>query len=96
MYSHFGNEQVLATSGIKYVDIFAAERPDGTLTLMVINLLETEQTIPLKVEGLAVSNAQVWLFDPTHNAINLGQQSLPADGTITLPGQSITLYEIGQ
>jgi hypothetical protein len=96
MYAHFGSVQVLATSGIKYVDIFAAKRPDGTLTLMVINLLDNEQTLPLKVEGMTLSEAQVWRFDSTHNAEDLGKQSFTSDGTVTLPGQSITLYELGK
>jgi len=96
MYYRFGNEQVLATSGKQYVDIFAARRPDGTLTLMVINMLDTEQTIPLKVEGVNLSSADVWLFDATHNAVDLGQQAFPADGNVVLPAQSITLYALGK
>ncbi len=96
MYNHFGDEQVLATSGVKYIDIFAAKRADGTLTLMVINLLDTEQTIPLKIEGMALSNAEVWLFDAAHNAVDLGQQAFPSDGGLVLPAQSITLYALGK
>ena len=38
LYKNFGSEQVYAASGVTDVDIFAATREDGTLTLMVINL----------------------------------------------------------
>lgn len=96
MYSHFGSEQILATSGVKYVTVYAARREDGALTIMVINLTDSEQRIPLKVEGLTLANAEVWLFDAMHDAVDLGIQAFPADATLVLPGQSITLYAIGR
>jgi hypothetical protein len=95
MYSHFGNELVYASSGAEFVTVYAAKRTDGILTLMVINLTDTEQRIPLQVRGVALSRAEVWLFDATHNAEDLGQQSFPLDGALVLPAQSITLYAIG-
>jgi hypothetical protein len=94
LYKNFGSEQVYAASGITDVDIFAAKRADGTLTLMVINLSDTQQQIPLKVKGVKLTNAEVWLLDATHNAENLGTQPFPTDGTITLPAQSATLFVI--
>ncbi len=94
MYSHFGSEQVLATSGVPWVTIYAARRADGVLTLMVVNLADTEQQVPLQVQGQTLSSAQVWRLDATHNAADLGQQSIPADGKVTLPAQSVTLFVI--
>ena len=38
MYYHFGSEQVLATSGVQYVTVYASKREDGALTILVINL----------------------------------------------------------
>ena len=96
MYSHFGSEQVLATSGVKYVTVYASKREDGTLTIMVINLLDTEQTVPLKVEGVSLSKAQGWLFDADHKAVDMGEQSFPPDGKLVLPAQSISLYALGK
>jgi hypothetical protein len=96
MYKNFGSEQVYAASGVTEVDVFAAKRQDGTLTVLVINLLDTEQRIPLQVQGVALSKAEVWLFDATHKAEDLGQQSFPSDGRLILPAQSITLYAIGK
>ena len=94
LYKNFGSEQVYAASGITDVDIFAAKRTDGTLTLMVINLSDTEQRIPLQVKGIQLKEAEVWLLDATHNAENLGTQAFASDGTLTLPAQSATLYVI--
>jgi hypothetical protein len=80
---------------VEYVTVYASKREDGTLTILVINLTDSEQQIPLKVGGKAPSTAEVWLFDAEHNAVDLGQQSIPADGKLILPAQSITLYAIG-
>jgi hypothetical protein len=94
LYKNFGSEQVYAASGVADVDIFAAKRKDGALTLMVINLSDEERSIPLLVKGAKLSEAEVWLLDITHNAENLGVQAFPADGTVTLPAQSAALFVI--
>lgn len=94
LYKNFGNQQVYAASGIADVDIFASKREDGTLTLMVINLSDVEQNIPLQVKGKKLTEAEVWLLDVTHNAENLGIQTFPENGIVTLPAQSATLYVI--
>jgi hypothetical protein len=94
LYKNFGSDQVYAASGVADVDIFAAKREDGALTLMVINLSDVEQRIPLQVKGVTVNKAEVWLLDASHNAENLGKQAFSADGTVALPAQSATLYVI--
>jgi hypothetical protein len=94
LYKNFGSQQVYAASGVPDVDIFAARREDGALTLMVINLSDAEQKVPLQVKGLKLKEAGVWLLDATHNAENLGTLPFPEDGLVTLPAQSATLYVI--
>jgi hypothetical protein len=94
MYHQFGTERIYAASGLADVSISAAKRPDGTLTIMVINLADSEQRVPIQVQGLKLSKAEVWLFDASHNAENLGEQRLPADGMLNLPAQSISLYAV--
>jgi hypothetical protein len=96
MYHQFGNEQVFASSGAKDVTIYAAKRTDGTLTVMVINLGDSSQRVPLKITGVKLSTADVWLLDASHSAEDLGQQSFPSDGILELPAQSITLYVIAK
>ncbi len=94
MYKQFGSEQVFAASGQVGVDIFASTRPDGTLTVMVINLSDYELRMPLLIDGKPISSADLWLLDVTHNAENLGPQTFPADGKVILPAQSASLYII--
>ena len=92
MYANFGSERVYAASGVENVTVYAAKRTDGTLTIMIINLADNEQRISLSVKGEKLSKAQLWLFDAGHNAEEMGEQPLPADGVLVLPGQSISLY----
>ena len=92
MYSHFGNELVYARSGFGYVDVYAAKKPDGSLTVMVVNLTDYEKHLPLQIKGMKPAEAQVWLFDAKHNAADLGVQTLRSDGRVDLPAESITLY----
>jgi hypothetical protein len=94
LYKNFGSEQVYAASDVADVDIFAAKREDGALTLMVINLSDAEQSIPLRVKGIQWKEAEVWLLDATHLSENLGTQTFAEDGTVLLPPQSATLYVI--
>ncbi len=94
MYQQFGSQQVYASSGVPDVDVFAAQRQDGTLTIMVVNLLDAAQSIPLKIEGKMLSEAQVWLLDADHNAEDLGPQSFNTAGILTLSPQSVSLYVI--
>ena len=94
LYKNFGSEQVYAASGVTDVDIFAAKRTDGALTLMVINVADVEQRVPLQVKGTQLKEAEVWLLDATHNAENLGLQTFTTDGVLTLPAQSATLFVI--
>lgn len=92
LYKHFGNERVYASSDIPHVNIYAARRADGTLTLMVINLNDSEQHVPLRIDGAAPVQAEVWRLDAEHNAANLGVEPFAAENTLTLPPWSATLY----
>ncbi len=62
----------------------------------MINLKDNEQRLILQVKGKKPSKAQVWLFDASHNTVDLGQQNLPPDGVLVLPAQSISLYAIAK
>ena len=96
LYKHFGNQQVGAASDLDEVTVYAAKREDGKLTIMVINLADTEQRAPLKIEGRQPASVEVWRLDAEHEAENLGEQAWPADGVVVLPGQSATMYVIGE
>jgi len=94
LYKNFGGDQVYAASGVKDVDIFAAKRDDGALTLMVINLSDEARRIPLQVKGVKLNEAEIWLLDAAHNAESMGVQAFTGDGAATLPAQSATLFVI--
>jgi hypothetical protein len=96
LYKHFGSEQVFAASGVKDVDIFAATRPDGTLTLMVINLGDADVQAPLKVAGRNSISAEVWRLDKDHKAESLGTETLRPEGMLALPAQSASVYVLGK
>jgi hypothetical protein len=94
LYRNFGNRRVYAESAAADVDVFAAVREDGALTVMVVNLGDAETRVPLEVAGMRPAEAEVRLLDAGHNAENLGTLPFPADGTLSLPAQSATLYVI--
>ncbi|MEJ5224478.1 MAG: hypothetical protein WHV44_08485 [Anaerolineales bacterium] len=94
LYALFGTQRVYAASGIENVSIYAAKRPDGALTLMIINLNDDLARAPLQVAGKTPASAQLFLLDPSHNAQDMGVVPLPADGVLDLPGQSVSLYVV--
>ena len=93
MYQHFGSQLVYSASGQEGVSIYAAKREDGSLTILVVNLLDAEQSLSLEIKGSKLGAAETWRFDAEHLAENLGEQDLSI-GTLTLPAQSINLYVI--
>ena len=96
MYVLFGTERLYAASGVEDVSVYAAKRADGTLTIMVINLKDSDQRVSLMIKGMSPKQAQVWLFDASHNAEDMGEQPFPADGVLVLPAQSISLFVMGK
>ncbi len=89
MYRMFGEELIYSSSDQPNLSIYAAKREDGALTLMVINLSLEEQSHSVRIADLALSTAEAWLFDPTHQVENMG--SVELNGKMQFPAQSITL-----
>ncbi len=93
MYQHFGTERLFASSDNPDLSVFAAKRQDGTLTVMVINLGIEETSYPLRLSGnISSAASEVWRLDASHQAENIGSQSITSGEAITLPGESMTLY----
>ena len=90
LYKKFGNELVYSSSDDPDLSVYAAQREDGALTMMVINLSLEERTKAIQIAGQSQVNAETWLFDPAHKAEKLGMLAL--SGPITFPPQSVTLY----
>lgn len=91
LYNMFGNRMVHAASGVEDVEIFAASREDGALTLMIVNRGDAEAQGRLHVQGKAPSQAELWLLDPDHHGEDMGVIAFPEDGALRLPGQSVSL-----
>ncbi len=92
LYKQFGNELVYSSSDDPDLSIYAAQRQDGALTVMVINLSLEEKTKAIRIGDQAQVQAEAWLFDPDHKAENTGTVEL--SNGIAVPPQSITLYII--
>ena len=98
IYQRFGDQLLYSSSDDSDVTIYAAERIDGKLTLIVINLGPEEKRKPILLDNSTPSGpAEVWLLSPDHNADQIDDQTVGTDGTeLVLPGQSITLLVIPQ
>jgi Glycosyl hydrolases family 39 len=92
LYKKFGSELVYSSSDDLYLSIYAAQREDGALTVMLINLSLKEKIKAIRIGDQAQVPAEVWLFDPEHKAENMGIEQLSNE--VTVPPQSITLYII--
>ena len=92
LYKKFGSELVYSSSDDPNLSIYAAQRADEALTVIVINLSLEEKTMAIRIEGKDQVQAEAWLFDPSHKAENIG--SMDISNRITVPPQSMTLYVI--
>jgi Glycosyl hydrolases family 39 len=89
MYKMFAEELIYSSSDNPDLSIYSARRKDGALTIMVINLSLEEQAETLRIAGKSSLKGQAWLFDPTHNAENIGAVEL--SGEVKFPAQSMLL-----
>ncbi len=98
MYQNFGSERLYASSGEELVSVYAAERDDGAVTVMVVNRDDKVRSLPLHFAGdlMATKPAEVWLFDAEHAAELLGSAVIGSGDEITLPPLSLTLYVFPQ
>lgn len=92
LYKQFGNELVAAASGVDNLSIYAARRDDGALTLILVNLADEAQTATLQVQGVNLSEAELWQLDPEHQPETGVNFVFPTNGEISLPGQSVSLF----
>jgi Glycoside hydrolase family 44 len=92
----FGGASVQATSSDQSkVSVYAAERSDGALTVMVINKTESPRPFTLNLTGKTVTTTNVYRYSAT----NLNTVIKEADQSVTgsklqgsVPASSITLF----
>lgn len=95
MYRHFGTELLDAASTTPDVTIYAAQREDGALTLMVVNLGPDEAAPTLSLNGFTPGgDAEVWLYTADIKAEQVESVAVADGSTLTIPGQSMTVYVI--
>jgi hypothetical protein len=96
LFQRFGAERVYAASGMPNVSVFAARRPDGALTLMLVNLESQPVSAQLQVARADLSApAETWLFDAGHPAEQAPPTPLGA-GPLNLPPESVQLFILPQ
>jgi len=97
IYQRFGEELLYASSDDESVSIYAAQRSDGAVTLIVVNLGDQEEEKTLMWDQIEPSGpAEVWRLDEDHLAEQLDDLSLSDGVQLSLPARSITLYVIPQ
>lgn len=89
---YFGNERIYASSDQQYVTVYAAKRPDGALTIMVINLNSEPRSVNLKIDNFNSAQAEVWKLDMQHRAEQVPAQQLTSINTLSLSPESVTLF----
>lgn len=95
LYQQFGDQLVQVNSDSDTLTIYAAQRDDGALTLIVVNLGDDPQEALLTIDNLAGRQAaDVVRFDTNHNAVLIDTIAITGSDMMALPEQSITLYII--
>jgi hypothetical protein len=93
MWKKFGNHLLAANSDTQYASAFAAQRDDGSVTVMLVNLNGAEIRKPLqlnKADQLKLTEA--YLFDATHKAEPITPPAFKNGADIVLPAESVMLY----
>lgn len=92
MYRRFGNTLVYSFSPAQYVSLLGAMRPDGGLTLMLINRGQPPVSIPLQIKGADLLKVtEVYLFDAAHNAEAVPLPAFQNGDVVNLPPESVML-----
>lgn len=90
MYQHFGEQLVVAESGVADINAYASITSDGYLTVILINLTSTDQSVPLQVTG-KWQLMETWLLDSSHNAAQVASGPFTNGSLYDIPAQSMTL-----
>ena len=88
----FGTERIYASTDQQHISIYAAKRPDGALTIMVINLNSEPKNVNLKIDNFTSGKAEVWLLDLEHKAEQVDSLQVNLANTLSLSPESITLF----
>lgn len=96
MFQHLGDQLVYAASGAENVSVYAAKDAEGDLTILVINLNESQQTLPIQVEGGYEGDAETWVFDANHSAEQVAPAVIGDGSDVTLSPESISVFVVSR
>lgn len=91
LFGQFGDELVYTDSGVADVSVYAAKRDDGRLTIIAVNLADTDQDATLQIAGAAPTQAELWQLTPG-TVPEATDFAFAVNGAVTLPGQSVSLF----
>ncbi|HOQ99273.1 MAG TPA: hypothetical protein PLJ35_10690 [Anaerolineae bacterium] len=95
MYKGFGQERLAASCDRPGLSLYAAQRADGALTLLVVNLGAQAVRTPVTLEHFApAGRAEVRLFDKDHKAEALAPVPVAERFECEFPARSATLLTI--
>jgi len=95
LYKNFSGHLLEASSDNPYVSIYAARKDDGSIALILVNLNETAIQKPLQLkDGDDLTIQQAYLFDSNHKAETIQAPVFTNGNEITLPPDSVTLYNL--
>jgi uncharacterized protein (TIGR03437 family) len=99
--SQFGDTSISATSdNPDELSIFAAQRTDSTLTILVLNKITSAITDSISLANfMPAGTAQVWQYSTSNKSAIVRQPDLTLSGTslnATFPSYSMTLFVIPQ
>lgn len=93
LFSRFGQELLHAASGNEEVNVIAARRADGALTLMISNMSLEPQMVTLTLDNAGEGGTmEAWRIDAEHLGDALDAETVAGGGELTLPPLSLTLY----
>ena len=92
LYKQFGNHLLQANSPEPNISVYAAKRDDGAITVLLVNLNNTEVSKPLQLDqGDKLKLVETYLFDATHKAESIKPTAFTNGSVIGLPAESVTL-----
>ncbi len=96
-YQRFGQQMVEAQSDLEDISVYAAQRNDGALTVIAINLSDEARTVNFNIEGVSINALEErWLFDLEHpEAILVDAEDILNGEATLLPPQSISMFVLG-
>lgn len=93
LYRQLGDELIASESTVDDVTVTAALRPDGVLTMIVVNRAPEPVSLSLALAGFEpAGDAEVWRLDAGHNAEAVAPVNIEDGAVLELPAQSATLY----